>query len=732
MYGKDVPLFCLAYIAGLLLASGIEQYWLTILIFGLILGGLAWKFSYHHQWWGLRSRSCFIIILITVIAFISFYLRFPTPTGNDISKIIPSEANGINVTVIGKVLNSPTLNRAGKLRFWLATAAVKQETEKQRVTGKLYATIPVGLEKDVYSGAKIEVTGYLYQPQTPNNPGQFNFSEYLSHHGAFAGISGRELKVINQASWGFWRLRDRVVNVHQQGLESPKSELISSMVLGRKAVNLPYSIQDQFLRAGLAHILAASGFHVSLLLGFVLGITQRFKVSLQLAVGIGILVLYVGLTGLQPSILRASLMGVAGLLGLLTERKVNSTRSLLIIATILLLINPLWIIDLGFQFSFLATLGLIVTLPILLEWLDFIPPTIASLIAVPIAVYPWVIPLQLFHLGTVATYSILLNILVTPLAVILILGGMLSGFIGLLIPDLGSAIAQLLFYPTQWLMTIISGFNQLPGSYLLFGKLALWQLLAVSSIVIFIWQFSQGYKYWKLALVGAVILIIVPISYKQLTSRQVTVFATEKPIILIQNYGKTTLINCGDEDIIRYTVLPFLQQEGIQNIDYAIALSSQNSWQSLLDHISLNHFFYNPILEPELSNQGMLRVISQQRISLNTIIIQQRGLKIKKVNPMFLKLTVGKQNWGLLSYPTQSPPTFNNELRGIDLLLWQGKEIATSWLEELKPNSAIAVANQISQDLEPIIKQQAINFYLTGENGAIQWTPQGGLKTWLN
>ncbi|MFP3786658.1 ComEC/Rec2 family competence protein, partial [Burkholderia sp. SIMBA_024] len=88
-----------------------------------------------------------------------------------------------------------------------------------------------------------------------------------------------------------------------------------------------------------------------------------------------------------------------------------------------------------------------------------------------IAIFPWIFPLQLFHFGTVATYSILLNVLVTPLAIFLILGGMISGFTGLLIPDLGSAIAQLLFYPTQLLITIVSGFNQLPGSYLLFGKL---------------------------------------------------------------------------------------------------------------------------------------------------------------------------------------------------------------------------------------------------------------------
>ena len=607
-----------------------------------------------------------------------------------------------------------------------------EETDQTQVTGKLYTTISTDFEKGVYPNSKIQVTGYLYQPQAPKNPGQFDFGDYLNRNGAFAGISGRELTVLREGGWGFWKLRDRVINVHQNALGSPKGELVSSMVLGRKAVNLPYEIQDQFLKAGLAHILAASGFHVSLLLGFVLGITQCLKVSTRFAIGVLILLLYVGLTGLQPSILRASLMGVAGLLGLLTERKVNSTRSLLMIATILLLINPLWIIDLGFQFSFLATLGLIVTVPALSNRLDFIPPTIASLIAVPIAVYPWVFPLQLFHFGTVATYSILLNVLVTPLAIFLILGGMISGFIGLIIPDFGSAIASLLAYPTQFLINIISLFNQLPGSYLLFGKITLWQLIIVSGIVVYIWQSPPEKRYTKLGIVGAIALIVLPIAYKQFTLRQVTVFATQPPIIFVQNYGKTTLINCGDEDTIRYTILPFLQQEGIQKVDSAIALTRGNDWLNLAERISIDRFFYSPILEQELSNNQTLPVISKQKISLNSPLIQHRGFSLNKINPSFLEITLGEKQFGMLRDATQIAPNLVSDLRGIDVLLWEGDTVASDWLEQLTPRNAIAVTNKNYQELTQKIKANNINFYHTGEHGAIQWTPRNGLKTMLN
>ncbi len=107
---------------------------------------------------------------------------------------------------------------------------------------------------------------------------------------------------------------------------------------------------------GLSHVLAASGFHVALLLGIIFWITRSLSPKKKLIIGIIILILYVGLTGIQPSILRASLMGTAILISQVLERKTNALGTLLLSAFLLLLFNPLWIWDLGFQLSFLATL----------------------------------------------------------------------------------------------------------------------------------------------------------------------------------------------------------------------------------------------------------------------------------------------------------------------------------------------------------------------------------------
>ena len=169
----------------------------------------------------------------------------------------------------------------------------------------------------------------------------------------------------------YW-LRKRVIQTHVRYLNIPHGTLVSAMVIGSRGVDLSFDIQDSFRDAGLAHILAASGFHVSLLLGFVLWLTKKLSSGWRLSLGIISLLFYLTLTGFYPSVLRASFMGLGVLIALLDDnRRVNIFASLFLTGFILLLINPLWIWDLGFQLSFLATFGLIVTLPAIVSRLDF-------------------------------------------------------------------------------------------------------------------------------------------------------------------------------------------------------------------------------------------------------------------------------------------------------------------------------------------------------------------------
>ena len=98
------------------------------------------------------------------------------------------------------------------------------------------------------------------------------------------------------------------------------------MLLGSKTVDLPYDIRDLFIKAGLAHVLAASGFHTSLLLGLVLGVTRKANRRTRLIVSSLTLIAFLSLTGFNPSTFRAVLMGLAALLGIGIKHKIKQLK----------------------------------------------------------------------------------------------------------------------------------------------------------------------------------------------------------------------------------------------------------------------------------------------------------------------------------------------------------------------------------------------------------------------
>ena len=497
---------CLGFILGLLL-TGVPGGGFWVLGFGVVgavlfgrrrLGRFAqksenaggktegvsniWQNAPHPRIWLVAG-------LVGLLATFYFQWRSPQPNENDISTFIASENNGNQqqlVIVRGEVASNPRLTRSQRGQFVLAATQldeVKNETGpvdvSKGVTGKLYVTVPILQATGLYPGQQIAVTGVLYKPRTASNPGAFDFQKFLQQQGIFAGLTGRQINVLDQydeRKWGWWQVRQRIVRSQVRWLGVPAGPLVSAMVLGSRAVDLPYDIRDLFVKAGLAHTLAASGFHVSLVLGLILQLTRRASKGTQFTFGCLALIIFLSLTGFQPSVLRAVIMGFAALVGLLLNRKVKQFGSLLLAATILLLINPLWIWDLGFELSFLATLGLIVTVPALVKRLDWLPLAIASLIAVPLAATIWTLPVQLYVFGVMPAYGVLLNIISTPLIATISIGGIISAIAALVWPAGGSALAGVLYFPTDWLIKLVEAFSNLPGNSLSLGSIATWQL----------------------------------------------------------------------------------------------------------------------------------------------------------------------------------------------------------------------------------------------------------------
>lgn len=739
-------IFCIAYILGLL-STAVTWGGYGVIVLGIAVAGLAYfgkRTSYrkklHNSFWLIKPQLWLLAGLIGFVATIYFQLRTPQPGTNDISRFMAASDRGEQITIVqGKVASTPRLTRNQRSQFWLEATKLNIANTSKTVTGKLYVTVPLLQATGLHEGEAIAVSGTLYKPKPAANPGAFNFQAYLAQEGSFAGLKGREVSLLDTSNkWGWWAIRQRIIRSQARWLEVPEASLISAMVLGNRVIDLPFYISDSFLEVGLAHALAASGFQVSLILGVVLAITRRFSSQVQFCFGITALLIFIGLTGAQPSVLRAVLMGIGVLTALVLKRKVKPLGLLVVAGTILLIVNPIWIWNLGFEFSFLATLGLVVTVPALMKRLDWLPPAIATLIAVPIAAYIWTLPLQIYNFGLVSPYSILVNIITTIPISIISLGAFISAIAAIILPPAGSAMAWLLYYPTHGLIAIIDFFSHLPGSTVALGTISASQLITIYGLIALVCLQKWWATRWWFAGLMAISLIIIPVWQAQSLIR-ITVLATVKePVLVIQDKGKVLLVNSGEENNARFTVLPFLQQQGVNQIDWAIAiksLSNNNEWLEILQRLPVKNFYtssnkqeYSTVQSVVRSQKGIYQYLNVgQNVATGSTFVKVDDNQIPT-----LRLQIQDQTWlilGKAKLDEQKWLASSRKLAGAQVLLWSGETLDPDLVRAVQPQVAIATSPRIDQDTMSIFRQSKAKVFLTARDGAVQWTPDGKFES---
>ena len=701
----------IAYIIGLF-CTGLFSFSHSFLFLAIIVTLNMIAIGIVLQWrpWGsINYRHCILLALIVMGGFYYYQWRLPTAGSLDIShQLSGSKFASEIVTVEGKIVTTPRINQKQKGKFiFQAQQLVNENSQAEEVTGKVYVTAPLLQVTGLYPSMTIRLTGNLYQPQNSLNPWGFNFADYLSREGIFTGLSANSVDVVNEGN--FWHrslysLRQRIIQTHVRYLKTPQGSLVSSMVIGSRGVDLDFELQDSFRLAGLAHTLAASGFHVSILLGLLLYLTRSFSSSHRLVTITIILFIYAAIAGFYPSILRACLMGLGVVIGMVYDRSVKVYGSLLLVGVILLLINPVWVWDLGFQLSFLATWGLVVSLPAIVARLDWLSPTLANLVAVPLAATIWTFPLQSYVFHYLPIYGILTNIVTTPLVLIITIGGFISAFIGLFIPLLGSAIAYILLLPIITLIQIVNHSNQLPFSSLAVGEISIFQLLIIYSIFSLICLNKIIRRYWLIVSFATLISVIIPLATQKLNLIQVTLLNNSfTPTIIVQDHNKNFLINLGNKENIRFNIIPFLRSQAINKLD--LVLTNNNNQKQFLSNIlkqliKIDNF--------EISNNKKINYLTEEGGNL--------------------ELNIDKKKWLIVNHSN------NNSLidkYNPDILIWLDRQVNYEQIKKLAPPIIITSSTIKNKSFLEYLSLNKIQLLSTKYN-AIQWQPKTGFKIYDN
>lgn len=313
-----------------------------------------------------------------------------------------------------------------------------------------------------------------------------------------SNIGGAEVLTLNKPAitklptplWFSWLHKFRVGSkkLYTHVLPTDQASLLLGIVYGIKSP-MSYRFSSAIQTVGLTHVSAASGMNVTLLCGF-LGTILMVFMKRQKTVGmiVGILVIYMVLSGLQGSILRATLMGGGAILSSIFGRQKQGVYLLFLTACLLLFISPVLLSDLGFQLSFLSTLGILLFSP-------FVTRLIGDKILLGDLATSWCaqllsLPLILMTFGKYNLLSLLVNMLVLwVVAPLMILGGIAS-LVGLIFPP----FAYLLLFlgaPLLWyFQTVTLYFSRFQTTLTIFS-------FPVSFIIFYYCFVGVGYMYLK-------------------------------------------------------------------------------------------------------------------------------------------------------------------------------------------------------------------------------------------
>jgi competence protein ComEC len=233
-----------------------------------------------------------------------------------------------------------------------------------------------------------------------------------------------------------------------------ESSLLSGILLGIDQ-EIPEFLKSAYRTTGTVHIIAISGFNIALITGLVIRFFRRvFKPALAGILAVGAILFYTLMVGAEPSVVRAAIMGSLSIPAYYIGRRIIGVNTLTIAAAIMLLLNPLLFWDLGFQLSFLATLGLMVLadplLKLLQNWMEghFSEKTIQTampfcmLLIATLSAQFAVSPVVLGLSPDLLPYSLAANLIILPLQPPLMMIGGAAVLANFIFPPVGALMAR--------------------------------------------------------------------------------------------------------------------------------------------------------------------------------------------------------------------------------------------------------------------------------------------------
>jgi len=291
-------------------------------------------------------------------------------------------------------------------------------------------------------GDRLEIAGYLKSPENflTETGAEFDYKSYLAKDGIYSIIYYPETKLIekglgNPVKNFLYKIKSALGKGLSRVLPEPQASLAKGLILGERAT-IPKKLTDIFNVVGLTHIIALSGFNITIIAEAIRKVFNWLMVRRNFSfwLTIGFIIAFVLMTGASASIVRAGIMGILIVLARKEGRLYDIRNALIFAGALMMYLNPKILrFDLGFQLSFMATLGLVYISPLLEKYFQWLPKKfdLRSIGTATLSAQLAVLPLILYSFGRVSFISPFVNLLVLPFIPLAMLLGFLGGLAGI-------------------------------------------------------------------------------------------------------------------------------------------------------------------------------------------------------------------------------------------------------------------------------------------------------------
>lgn len=496
------------------------------------------------------------------------------------------------------------------------------EAKVDNLKVRLYITVARNINLEY--GDKISLVGDYIKPEFQRNYGGFDYYNYLKQLKIYGTIKCSSINIIEKKQGHIiFRLsnkisieiKDRINKIMKEDIAS----IVNGLILGDKS-KIEEEVNERFSNAGISHILAVSGMHVTyIILGISISLRKMIGKRKSDIFTIFIVIFYMFITNFSPSIVRAGIMSILYIFSNIIHRKNDILTSISFSLLIILIYNPFLIMNLGLQLTYGGTIGIILFNKTILDILNnikfknkkykYIIPLkykkilnkIKEIISISISVQIFIFPIIIFHLNKFSTYFIISNLLLA----IIVGPAIILCFLFIIIILVNMQVAKFIGFIIEYLIQILLFFSKVgnfPLSKIYIPTLKIYQII-IYYIMIFIFKFlydiynSKNINKTKIRVKNLIALYKFRIKQKKLKSGKFFILICILIIILykfpqklkihfvdvgqgdctfiVTPNNKTILIDGGGSvnssfDVGKNTLLPYILDRGFSKIDFVI------------------------------------------------------------------------------------------------------------------------------------------------------------------